>query len=83
MSNTAIEFRAPSVARPTAQRVHDGVVAGYIRTLAGASSEPAEQRESRQARTRDCESGRPARASRTGAAAARRRPARRGALLSA
>ncbi len=83
MSNTAIEFRAPSVARSTAQRVHDGVVAGYIRALAGASSEPTEQREPRQARARDCESGRVARVNRAGTTAARRRPVRRGALLSA
>ena len=45
MSNTAIDFRAPAVARSTAQRVADGVVAVYIRALAGASAEQTEQGE--------------------------------------
>jgi|SRR5579875_2992936 len=37
MSKTAIELRAASIARTTAQRAADGVVAGYIRGLSSAS----------------------------------------------
>src|SRR5579875_1316695 len=37
MSKTAIELRAASIARTTAQRAADGVVAAYIRGLSSAS----------------------------------------------
>ena len=83
MSNTAIEFRAPAVARSTAQRVGDGVVAGYIRALASVSTEPTEEREPQPARAYDCEQSRASRPARAGAPAARRHPARRRALLPA
>ena len=82
MSTTAIEFRAPAVARPTAQRVADGVVAGYVRALASASTESSAQREPQSAGG-DCGQGRTSRASRSIAAAARRHPARRRALMTA
>lgn len=39
MSNIAIESKAPALARHTAQRVADGVVASYVRALATASAD--------------------------------------------
>jgi hypothetical protein len=83
MSNTAIKFRAPAVARSTAQRVADGVVADYIRALASVSTEPTEGREPQPARAYDCDQSQASRPARVGAAAARRHPARRRALLPA
>ena len=83
MSTTAIEFRAPSVARPTAQRVADGVVANYILALASVSTEPTEEREPEPARVHDCDQSRTSRPARVGAAAARRHPGRRRTLLPA
>jgi hypothetical protein len=80
MSNTATELRASSFARSTAHRVADGVVAGYVRALASASPEQTEPRETHPTRDRDCDQGR---VSRSGAAAARRRSARRSAVLTA
>ena len=83
MSNTAIEFRAPSFARSTAQRVADGVVAGYVRALASTSAESTERGEPSSDRLRDCDQGRASRAARTGIASVRRHPARRRALVAA
>jgi hypothetical protein len=83
MSNTAIEFRAPAVARSTAQRVADGVVASYILALASVSTEPTEAREPQPSRAHDCDQSRAGRPGRVGAPAARRHPARRRALLPA
>lgn len=42
MSTITTEFRAPAVARPAAQRAADGVIAGYIHSLAHtAAAKPA------------------------------------------
>lgn len=40
MSTITTEFRAPAVARPTALRAADGVIAGYIHSLAQATAKP-------------------------------------------
>ena len=56
MLNTAIDFRAPAGARSTAQRVADGVVAGYIRALAGATLDPEGQQEPDRLRSVDASS---------------------------
>jgi hypothetical protein len=96
MSTTAIEFRAPSVARTTAQRAAEGVVAAYIHALASSSVEAVDAEPSDlRSRIYDaaaaplgggfaraCESVRP-RPARAGSVSIRRRPARRRALLQA
>lgn len=41
MSSITTDLRAPAVARPKALRVADGVIAGYIHSLARAAANPA------------------------------------------
>ncbi|MDE3134346.1 MAG: hypothetical protein KGL15_09790, partial [Acidobacteriota bacterium] len=41
MSSITTDLRAPAVARPRALRVADGVIAGYIHSLARAAADPA------------------------------------------
>lgn len=67
--STTTDFRASSAARPTADRLADGVVAGYIRRLATTSTRPQTNRPIRHG-ARAHESGRAA------SLPARRRPAR-------
>jgi|SRR5579863_10594221 len=96
MSTTAIESRAPAVARTTAQRVADGVVAAYIHSLAAsavdADAEPTDQYRHVDEPAaaplgggfiRACASGRRSRPTPAGAVSIRRRPAPRRALLPA
>jgi hypothetical protein len=40
MSTITTDFRAPAVARSTAQRAADGLIAGYIHSLAQAAAKP-------------------------------------------
>lgn len=77
MSNTAIQSRTPSGVRTPAQRVADGVVAGYIRALAAASAEPSDELPMRPARARECQPGRISRSGCAAPASARRQLARR------
>lgn len=42
--STTTDFRASSAARPTADRLADGVVAGYIRKLATTNTRPQASR---------------------------------------
>ncbi len=83
MSNTAIQHRAPSRARTTAQRVADGVVAGYIRALAAGAAESGDEPPLQQARLRNCAPGRVARSGCGAAVSARRQLARRRVLVPA
>ena len=88
MSTTAIDYRATSVARTTAQRAAEGVVAAYIHALSSSSAEPVDaeptdQRLAGRIRARACETGRSNRSARAGAVSIRRHPARRRALLPA
>jgi hypothetical protein len=95
MSTTAIETRAPAVARTTAQRVADGVVAAYIHALASSAVEPAEAEPTDQTfrvvaaaplgsgLARGCERARRSRTAPAGAVSIRRRPAQRRVLLPA
>lgn len=83
MSSTVTESRASSAARTTAQRVADGIVAGYVRALATASSDLADDHPPRlRQRGRRCDEGRTIRPY-AGAVAARRQLARQRALLPA
>lgn len=43
MSTFTTDFRPAAVARPTALRAADGVIAGYIHTLAREAAAPAAQ----------------------------------------
>jgi hypothetical protein len=40
MSTITTDFRAPAVARPTALRAAEGVIAGYIHSLAKTAATP-------------------------------------------
>ena len=86
MSQTATDFAAPSRARTTAQRVADGVVAGYIRALASAATEAGEEPPMprlQQTPARDREPARAARAACGAALSGRRQLPRRRVLLPA
>lgn len=83
MSSTAIDYRAPTAVRTTAQRVADGVVAGYIRALATASGDPSDDQPPRKSPMRECEQGRTVRSGYASAVGARRQLARQRALLPA
>lgn len=43
MSTITTDLRAPATTRPAAQRAADGVIAGYIHSLAQAAAKPAAQ----------------------------------------
>lgn len=47
MSTITTNFRAPAVARSSAQRAADGLIAGYIRSLAQVATAPAAEPGSR------------------------------------
>jgi hypothetical protein len=42
MSTITTDLRGPAIARGTALRAADGVIAGYIRSLAQAAAKPAD-----------------------------------------
>jgi hypothetical protein len=79
MSTITTNFRAPALARPTAHRAADGVVAGYIRSLVqdgpGATDVKDESKLSSLAPLSD-----ECRARRSRSATRRRPPLRRAAL---
>lgn len=72
MSSITTDLRAPAVARPRALRVADGVIAGYIHSLARAASPSAGAGKPKLSRlaARAYECG----ASRSSGVAGRRRP---------
>ncbi len=77
MSTITTDFRAPAVARSTAQRAADGLIAGYIRSLAQVATEPAAEAGARPKLTRLAAQAYDCGASRSKGLATRRRPALR------
>jgi hypothetical protein len=77
MSTITTEFRAPAVARASAQRAADGVIAGYIHSLAQAATKPAGQDGPRTKLSRLAAQAYECGASRSSGVVTRRRPALR------
>jgi hypothetical protein len=76
MSTITTDLRAPAVSRPAALRAADGVVAGYIHSLAKAAAEPAAAATPMPALSRLAKHAYECGASRSSGLTARRRPAR-------
>ena len=77
MSTITTDFRAPAVARSTAQRAADGLIAGYIHSLALAAARPAAEAGSRSKLGRLATHAYECGANRSSGIATRRRPALR------
>jgi hypothetical protein len=77
MSTISTDFRAPAVARSTALRAADGVIAGYIHSLAQTAAQPAARGAARPRLGRLAAHAYGCSASRGSGLATRRRPALR------
>jgi hypothetical protein len=77
MSTITTDFRPTATARPTALRAADGVIAGYIHTLAREAATPAAQETSEPVLDRLVRQVFECGASRSSGMATRRRPALR------
>lgn len=77
MSSIPTDFRAPAVARTASQRATDGLIAGYIRSLAQTAAKPAARGDARPKLARLAAQAYECGASRSSGLATRRRPALR------